>query len=190
MPYPFLPHRFVTGASRGIGYATARALARTGVHVVAVARTQGGLEELDDPQRRRQATLVPLNFTDFEGIARSRRMSAMASSTSSSATPVLPVPPPAIEMKPERRDGDQRVGNQPIRCMEPLLKRSDDGRAVFVTWPGEQGHRPSRPLCRLESRGAGAGLHRKPRAIASRQPVQPRSGQTACAPRCFLAKTR
>ncbi len=41
----------VTGASRGIGYATARALARTGAHIVAVARTQGGLEELDDAIR-------------------------------------------------------------------------------------------------------------------------------------------
>jgi NAD(P)-dependent dehydrogenase (short-subunit alcohol dehydrogenase family) len=41
----------VTGASRGIGYATARALAKAGAHVVAVARTQGGLEELDDEIR-------------------------------------------------------------------------------------------------------------------------------------------
>src|SRR5260370_1080947 len=58
----------VTGASRGIGYATARALAKAGAHVVAVARTQGGLEELDDeirkdggsgpmrPRRRRSAS--------------------------------------------------------------------------------------------------------------------------------------
>ena len=42
----------VTGASRGIGYATARALAKAGAHVVAVARTQGGLEELDDEIRK------------------------------------------------------------------------------------------------------------------------------------------
>ena len=41
----------VTGASRGIGYATAVALAKAGAHVVAVARTQGGLEELDDAIR-------------------------------------------------------------------------------------------------------------------------------------------
>src|SRR6266436_5750603 len=62
----------VTGASRGIGYATARALAKTGVHVVAVARTQGGLEELDDDIRKDggTATLVPLNLTDYDGIAR------------------------------------------------------------------------------------------------------------------------
>src|ERR1700687_5686327 len=62
----------VTGASRGIGYATARALAKAGAHVVAVARTQGGLEELDDEIRRDggAATLVPLNLTDFDDIAR------------------------------------------------------------------------------------------------------------------------
>src|SRR6266513_1146356 len=62
----------VTGASRGIGYATARALAKAGAHVVALARTQGGLEELDDEIRKDggAATLVPLNLTDFDGIAR------------------------------------------------------------------------------------------------------------------------
>src|SRR3979411_2066696 len=62
----------VTGASRGIGYATARALAKAGAHVVAVARTQGGLEELDDEIRKDGgcATLVPLDLTDFDGIAR------------------------------------------------------------------------------------------------------------------------
>ena len=42
----------VTGASRGIGYATALALAKAGAHIVAVARTQGGLEELDDEIRK------------------------------------------------------------------------------------------------------------------------------------------
>jgi NAD(P)-dependent dehydrogenase (short-subunit alcohol dehydrogenase family) len=62
----------VTGASRGIGYAAARALAKQGAHIVAIARTQGGLEELDDDIRKDggSATLVPLNLTDFDGIAR------------------------------------------------------------------------------------------------------------------------
>src|SRR6185436_16856249 len=62
----------VTGASRGIGYATARALAKAGAHIVAVARTQGGLEELDDDIRKDggSATLVPLNLTDHDGIVR------------------------------------------------------------------------------------------------------------------------
>ena len=51
----------VTGASRGIGYAAALALARAGAHVVALARTVGGLEELDDAIRAvgGAATLVP-----------------------------------------------------------------------------------------------------------------------------------
>src|SRR3979411_2587075 len=62
----------VTGASRGIGYATARALAKAGAHVIAVARTQGGLEELDAEIRKDggSATLVPLDLADFDGIAR------------------------------------------------------------------------------------------------------------------------
>ena len=62
----------VTGASRGIGLATARALAKAGAHIVAVARTQGGLEELDDAIRKDGggATLVPLRLNDFDGISR------------------------------------------------------------------------------------------------------------------------
>src|SRR5882757_8153454 len=62
----------VTGTSRGIGYATSLALAKAGAHVVAVARTQGGLEDLDDAIRSEggSATLVPLDLTDSDGIAR------------------------------------------------------------------------------------------------------------------------
>src|SRR6201993_4698466 len=73
MPSP-LANRIalVTGASRGIGYATALALARDGAHVVAVARTVGGLEELDDAIRKLggTATLVPLDVTDHAGVGR------------------------------------------------------------------------------------------------------------------------
>src|SRR2546429_5535173 len=62
----------VTGASRGIGHAAALAVARAGAHVVAVARTVGGLEELDDAIRAAggSATLVPLDLKDSEGVAR------------------------------------------------------------------------------------------------------------------------
>src|SRR5213595_1599501 len=61
----------VTGASRGIGHATAIVLAKAGAHVVAVARTVGGLEELDDAikQAGGTATLVPLDLADLEGLA-------------------------------------------------------------------------------------------------------------------------
>ena len=73
MPQPLAGRiALVTGASRGIGRATALALARAGAHVVAVARTVGALEELDDAVRAAgsSATLVPLDMRDYAGIYR------------------------------------------------------------------------------------------------------------------------
>jgi NAD(P)-dependent dehydrogenase (short-subunit alcohol dehydrogenase family) len=62
----------VTGASRGIGKATAIALARAGAHVVMTARTQGGLIEADDAITAAQgsATIAPLDLMDGDGIDR------------------------------------------------------------------------------------------------------------------------
>src|ERR1043165_8299746 len=62
----------ITGASRGIGHATALALAKAGAHVVAIARTVGGLEELDDAIKAvgGSATLVPLDLKDYPAIDR------------------------------------------------------------------------------------------------------------------------
>src|SRR5215213_7969791 len=132
----------VTGASRGIGYATARALARAGAHVVAVARTQGGLEELDDEIRKDggSATLVPLNLTDFDGIARlgaalHERHGKLDILVGNAAIVGPSSPLGHIEMKPwnEVMAVNASANFQLIRCMEPLLKQSDAGRAVFVT---------------------------------------------------------
>ena len=62
----------VTGASRGIGRAAAKALADEGAHVICVARTVGGLEDLDDEIQRAggSATLVPLDLKDFPALDR------------------------------------------------------------------------------------------------------------------------
>ena len=62
----------VTGASRGIGRAAALALAAAGAHIVALARTQGGLEELDDAIQAGggAATLVPVDMRDFDALDR------------------------------------------------------------------------------------------------------------------------
>jgi NAD(P)-dependent dehydrogenase (short-subunit alcohol dehydrogenase family) len=132
----------VTGASRGIGYATARALAKAGAHVVAVARTQGGLEELDDEIRKDggSATLVPLNLTDFDGIARlgaalHERHGKLDILVGNAGVAGPSSPLGHIELKPWNDVFAVNVSAnfQLIRCMEPLLKKSDAGRAVFVT---------------------------------------------------------
>src|SRR5438067_13842483 len=62
----------VTGASRGIGRAIALELARAGAHIIALARTQGALEELDDEIKGAgsAATLVPVDLKDFPAIDR------------------------------------------------------------------------------------------------------------------------
>ncbi len=143
MPLPLASRiALVTGASRGIGYATARALAKAGAHVVAVARTQAGLEELDDAIRSDggSATLVPLNLTDFEGLARlgaalherHGRLDILVGNAGI-AGPSSPLG--HIELKPwdEVMAVNVTANFQLIRCMEPLLKQSDAGRAVFVT---------------------------------------------------------
>ena len=81
----------VTGASRGIGAATAEALAAAGAHVILVARTAAALEEVEERIHAAggTATIAPLDLTDGEPSAssRSRSPSAGTSSTSSSSTP-------------------------------------------------------------------------------------------------------
>ena len=143
MPRPLASRiALVTGASRGIGYATARALAKAGAHVVAVARTQGGLEELDDEIRKDggSATLVPLNLTDYDGIARlgaalHERHGKLDILVGNAGVAGPSSPLGHIELKPwnDVIAVNVTANFQLIRCMEPLLKRSDAGRAVFVT---------------------------------------------------------
>ncbi|GAB1715871.1 MAG: short-chain dehydrogenase/reductase SDR [Nitrobacter sp.] len=132
----------VTGASRGIGYAAARALAKAGAHVIAVARTQGGLEELDDDIGKDggSATLVPLDLTDFEGIARlgaalNERHGKLDILVGNAGIAGPSSPLGHIELKPWQNVMAINVtaNFQLIRCVEPLLQKSDAGRAVFVT---------------------------------------------------------
>src|SRR4051812_19747844 len=132
----------VTGASRGIGYAPARAPAKAGAHVIAVARTQGGLEELDDAIRGDggSATLVPLNLTDVDGIARlgaalherHGRLDILIGNAGL-AGPSSPLGHIELKSWNEVMAINLTANFQLIRCMEPLLKQSDAGRAVFIT---------------------------------------------------------
>jgi NAD(P)-dependent dehydrogenase (short-subunit alcohol dehydrogenase family) len=132
----------VTGASRGIGSCIARELARAGAHVVAVARTSGALEELDDRIKAEggSATLVPLDITDSDGIARLalalheryQRLDGLVGNAG-----VLGALSPLDHVEPKSWDNAFAVNVtanwQLIRCMDPLLKRAPAGRAVFVT---------------------------------------------------------
>jgi NAD(P)-dependent dehydrogenase (short-subunit alcohol dehydrogenase family) len=132
----------VTGASRGIGYATALALARAGAHVVAVARTVGGLEELDDAIRASggSATLVPLDLKDHDGIARLaaalneryRRLDVLIGNAGigGPSSPLSHVEPKAWD---DVMAINVTANWQLIRHFEPLLKASDAGRVVFVS---------------------------------------------------------
>ena len=132
----------VTGASRGIGYAAALALARAGAHVVAVARTVGGLEELDDAIRAGggSATLVPLDLKDHEGIARLaaalneryRRLDVLIGNAGigGPSSPLSHVEPKAWD---DVMAINVTANWQLIRHFEPLLKASDAGRVVFVS---------------------------------------------------------
>jgi NAD(P)-dependent dehydrogenase (short-subunit alcohol dehydrogenase family) len=132
----------VTGASRGIGYATACALARAGAHVVAVARTVGGLEELDDAIRKDggSATLVPVDLADLEGLARlgaalNERYGKLDVMVGNAG--ILGPASPLGHIEPKQWTDVMTINVtanfQLIRCMEPLLRNSDAGRAVFIS---------------------------------------------------------
>src|ERR1700722_13301369 len=123
-------------------YATARALPKPGAHLSAVARTQGGLEELDDEIRKDggSATLVPLNLTDFDGIARlgaalNDRHGKLDILVGNAGVAGPSSPLGHIDMKPwnDVLSINVSANFQLIRCMEPLLRKSEAGRAVFIT---------------------------------------------------------
>jgi len=132
----------VTGASRGIGAALALQLAQTGAHVVAAARTVGGLEELDDRIKAAggTATLVPLDMKDSDGIARLAlalnerygRLDVLVGNAG-----LLTTPSPLGHIEPKAWNDVMTVNVtanwQLIRACDALLKASEAGRAVFIT---------------------------------------------------------
>lgn len=132
----------MTGASRGIGRALALELARDGAHVVALARTQGGLEELDDEIRALggAATLVPCDLADFDALDRLgatlfERWGKLDVLVGNAG--LLGVLTPLAHVDPKEWNRVMAVNVTAnwrlIRSMDPLLRRSDAGRAIFVT---------------------------------------------------------
>jgi NAD(P)-dependent dehydrogenase (short-subunit alcohol dehydrogenase family) len=132
----------VTGASRGIGRATALLLAQAGAHIVAVARTVGALEEVDDAAKAAgsSATLVPLDMRDYPGIYRlatalNERYQHLDILIGNAA--VVGQRSPLGHVEPQNWDEAMAVNVTAnwhlIRAMDPLLRRAKAGRAVFIT---------------------------------------------------------
>lgn len=133
----------VTGASRGIGYEVARLAGARGAQVVAVARTVGGLEELDDDIRKAggsPATLVPLDLTDFPAIDRLGatiferwgRLDGLVGNAG-----ILGITSPVPHIKPDVFEKSLAINvtsnYRLIRSMDALLRQSTAPRAVFIT---------------------------------------------------------
>lgn len=134
----------VTGASRGLGYATAVELSEPGSHIIAVARTVGGLEELDDAVSAKggQATLVPLDITDETGLQnlgksvfdRWGRLDAFIH-CAAHAAPLSPVGHIATKDLDRSWQTNARATQRLITMLDPLLKASPEGQAVHIHDP-------------------------------------------------------
>jgi NAD(P)-dependent dehydrogenase (short-subunit alcohol dehydrogenase family) len=133
----------ITGASRGLGAAAAVAFAREGAHCVLVARTVGGLEEVDDRIKalgNEGATLVPLDVTDGPGIdrlgaalyERFGKLDVLLGNAGllGALSPISHIDPATFErVMAVNVTANWRL----IRSLDPLLRQSDAGRAIFVT---------------------------------------------------------
>jgi len=137
------PIALVTGASRGLGRAAAIALAQAGWRIIAVARSQKALEELDDEITRltgEGATLTPLDLKDHDGIdllgaalfERFRRLDGLVACAGvlGELTPLFQARPRMME---EVLSVNVTANYRLIRAMDPLLRQSSAPRVVFVT---------------------------------------------------------
>jgi len=142
----------VTGASRGIGRAAAIALGAAGAQVICVARTTGGLEEVDDAIRKAggaAATLVPLNLKDFDAIDRLGasiyerwgKLDALMGNAGvlGQLTPLAQLSPKIFQ---EVMDVNVTANWRLVRSLDPLLRQSDAGRVVFVSSGAARKHTP------------------------------------------------
>jgi NAD(P)-dependent dehydrogenase (short-subunit alcohol dehydrogenase family) len=132
----------VTGASRGIGYFTALELAKAGAHVVACARTVGGLEELDDAIQKEggSATLVPFDLADMAAIdslggaifERWGKLDILVANAGILGT-ISPIG--HVEAKTFEKVMTINVTAtwRLIRSVDPLLQKSDAGRALILS---------------------------------------------------------
>jgi NAD(P)-dependent dehydrogenase (short-subunit alcohol dehydrogenase family) len=132
----------VTGASRGIGRAVALALSRAGAHVLLAARTSGALEELDDEVRTNggSATIVQLDLRkpdriDALGPSIFERWGKLDVLVANAGVlgPLSPLAHITNDAWADVIDINLNANWRLIRTLDPLLRRSDAGRAIFVS---------------------------------------------------------
>lgn len=134
----------ITGASRGIGRAVALALAKAGAHVLAIARTTGGLEELDDDIRAAGGACSLINFDLVEGDNIERLPEALGARFGK--IDILFANAAALGELGPLTDVDPKIWNHVlalnltanwrlIRALDPLLRKAADARVLFLTSP-------------------------------------------------------
>ena len=132
----------ITGASRGIGAAMAKRIAAEGAHVILIARTQGGLEEVDDAIRAAggSATLTPMDLTEMDnidklGAALSERFGRLDIVIGNAG--LLGTMGPITHLEPKVWEQVMTVNVSAnwrmIRSFDPLLRQSDAGRALYFS---------------------------------------------------------
>ena len=132
----------VTGASRGIGAATAQALAAQGAHVIITARTAKDLEAVEDAifAAGGSATIAPLDLTDGDSIARlaaavTERWGKLDFLVLNAAMLGTLAPVPAIDGAEFARLFTLNVTAQQvlIASFDALLRKSDAGKLIALT---------------------------------------------------------
>ncbi len=132
----------ITGASRGIGRAVALGLAKAGAHIIALARTTGGLEELDDEIRSAGGTCSLINADIVDGDIIEKLPEALGGRFDQ--LDILFANAAALGELGPLVDVDPKIWNHVltlnltanwrlIRALDPLLKKSSDARCFFVT---------------------------------------------------------
>lgn len=132
----------ITGASRGLGAAIAKAYAAEGAHVILIAKSVGGLEEIDDEIQALggSATLVPLDLSDggaIDGLAaplfeRWGKLDILVGNAGIHGK-LMPIQQYDPELWSEVFNINVHANWRLIRALDPLLRQSDAGRALFVS---------------------------------------------------------
>ena len=141
----------ITGASRGIGFETAKTFAKEGAQIIALARTVGGLEELDDAIKADGGLppiLIPADLTNFDelealGPSLASRIDKLDIWVANASMLGTMGPIAHCKMTESRKVMDTNVMSniQMIRTLNPLLLNSDAGRVIFVSSGAAHGPR-------------------------------------------------